>query len=191
MLIILDNGHGINTAGKRSPEHKGMQLFEYEFNRDIVARLYERLKDEGHLVTKLVPEIEDVTLYERVKRANELHDDMQGNAILVSIHANAGGGTGWEAYTYHGSSQADSLAAELYYYAGHVLHGWRMRKDYTDGDCDKEAAFYILKHTKMPAVLTENMFMDTTRDLEFLMSTKGREKITDVHYLGIKNYLEK
>ena len=38
--IILDNGHGNNTPGKRSPKWEdGTQLFEYEFNRDIVKRI--------------------------------------------------------------------------------------------------------------------------------------------------------
>ena len=35
-IVILDNGHGEETAGKRSPVWgDGSQLFEWEFNRDI------------------------------------------------------------------------------------------------------------------------------------------------------------
>lgn len=34
MKILIDNGHGRATAGKRSPVWPdGKQLFEYEFNR--------------------------------------------------------------------------------------------------------------------------------------------------------------
>ena len=37
--ILLDNGHGYDTPGKRSPIWPdGSQLFEWEFNRDIVSR---------------------------------------------------------------------------------------------------------------------------------------------------------
>ena len=33
-LVILDNGHGIDTPGKRSPIWEGnTQLFEWDFNR--------------------------------------------------------------------------------------------------------------------------------------------------------------
>ena len=44
MKIILDNGHGIDTPGKRSPIWAdGSQLFEYEFNRAITSRVYSAL----------------------------------------------------------------------------------------------------------------------------------------------------
>ena len=47
-VIILDNGHGEETAGKRSPLWgDGSQLFEWEFNRDIVRRIAAMLKAEG------------------------------------------------------------------------------------------------------------------------------------------------
>ena len=40
LRILLDNGHGQETPGKRSPVWAdGSQLFEYEFNRDIVRRI--------------------------------------------------------------------------------------------------------------------------------------------------------
>ena len=39
-MVILDNGHGKETSGKRSPIWSdGSQLFEWEFNRDIVQRI--------------------------------------------------------------------------------------------------------------------------------------------------------
>ena len=47
-IPILDNGHGIDTAGKRSPVwDDGTQLFEWEFNRDIVKRVSSMLEEEG------------------------------------------------------------------------------------------------------------------------------------------------
>ena len=40
MVVILDNGHGSETSGKRSPKWAdGKQIFEYEFNRDVVKRI--------------------------------------------------------------------------------------------------------------------------------------------------------
>ena len=40
MLVIIDNGHGVDTKGKCSPTYKdGSKLWEYEFNRDIAARI--------------------------------------------------------------------------------------------------------------------------------------------------------
>ena len=46
-IVILDNGHGQETPGKRSPVWSdGKQLFEWEFNRDIVRRIADILKAE-------------------------------------------------------------------------------------------------------------------------------------------------
>ena len=68
--ILLDNGHGYDTPGKRSPIWPdGSQLFEWEFNRDIVSRIEILLKKAGISCVRLVPEKEDISLSERCKRA--------------------------------------------------------------------------------------------------------------------------
>ena len=90
-MIILDNGHGINTPGKRSPFEP--VLYEYEFNRDIVKRISNKLNLLNISNVILTPEEEDVSLTTRVKRANKIYSSYP-DAILISIHANAGCGTG-------------------------------------------------------------------------------------------------
>lgn len=60
----------------------------------------------------------------------------------------------------------------------------------TDGDPDKEAHFYILKHTKCPSVLTENLFQDNREDVAFLLSDEGKEVITALHVNGIMSYIK-
>ncbi len=65
------------------------------------------------------------------------------------------------------------------------------RSDYSEGDPDKEANFYVLKHTIMPAVLTENFFMDAERECrQILMTNYGREKIINYHVKAIQKALE-
>ena len=91
MIILLDNGHGCDTPGKRSPVWgNGKQLFEWEFNRDVVQRTHNLLLGSGHTPVILVPEKTDITLTERCKRANDIYLKNKGQVILVSIHANAG-----------------------------------------------------------------------------------------------------
>ena len=47
--------------------------------------------------------------------------------------------------------------------------------------------FYIIKNTNCPAVLTENLFMDTLKpDCEFIMSDAGVETIAQLHFDAIK-----
>ena len=191
-IVLLDNGHGKETAGKRSPVWSdGSQLFEWEFNRDIVCRIVEKLQADGIPYRVLVPEENDVSLTERAKRANEYAKEFNGKAYVLSIHANAGGGTGWEVYTSPGQTPSDAIATVLCNEAEKEFapDGWKMRFDHTDGDPDKENQFYILKHTVCPAVLSENFFMDTEKDCRFMLSDAGRERIAKIHYEAIKRIL--
>lgn len=186
IMPLLDNGHGQNTSGKRSPVWAdGTQLFEWEFNRDIVRRIAAKLKADGVKFEILVPEETDVSLQERCRRANE-YQQMYNNCVLFSIHGNAGGGTGWECYTSKGTTKADEIATLLYNEAEKEFAGWKIRKDYTDCDADKEANFYILKHTVCPAVLTENFFFDNEKDCKLMLSEAGRERIAKIHINVIK-----
>lgn len=191
-IVILDNGHGADTAGKRSPVWgDGSQLYEFEFNRDIVRRIAVMLKADGIKYEILVPEKNDISLTERCRRANIIYNDCGQNAVLFSIHANAGGGTGWECYTSVGETKADAIATILCNEAEKEFSpdGWKMRFDYYDGDPDKESQFYILKHTQCPAILSENFFMDNEKDCRFIMNDSGRDRIAKIHYLTIKKLM--
>lgn len=198
MKILIDNGHGVETPGKRSPDGR---FREYAFNRLIARAVVEHLTLRGYDAVLLVPEEEDITLPERVCRANRLTcriGNPVSETILVSIHVNAAGkgdrwynATGWAVYTYTGHSLSDELAACLFTAAQRNLQGRKLRTDWSDGDPDFEAPFYILKHTYCAAVLTENFFMDSRRDLAFLESEEGRKAIVALHVEGIIDYIKK
>ncbi|MFQ9794576.1 N-acetylmuramoyl-L-alanine amidase [Bacteroides sp.] len=190
MKVLIDNGHGSNTPGKRSPDGR---LREYAYTREIAERLVMELRKNGIDAERIVKEEIDVPLAERCRRANEYK---ASEAILVSIHCNAAGNgsdwmsvRGWEAWTSVGKTKADKLATCLYENAEYCLPGMKIRKDMTDGDQDKENGFYILKHTKCPAVLTENLFQDNKEDVEFLLSEEGKLAIVNLHVWGIMKYL--
>ena len=140
MKILIDNGHGENTAGKRSPMWPdGTALREWEFNRDIAQRVFFALQRHGVDVELIVKEDIDVPLSERCNRVNEIAKAVgKNNCLLVSIHANAGGGTGWEAFTSMGETQSDKFATIFYEIAQEMFEGWAIRKDTMDGDPDKE-----------------------------------------------------
>lgn len=187
LIPILDNGHGQETKGKRSPVWAdGTQLFEFEFNRDIVKRIKSMCDYEGIKAIVLVPEQEDISLPERCVRANNLYVDNGGRCVVFSIHANAGGGTGYEVYTSKGQTKADDYATILFNEMKKYFSRWKMRTDYTDGDPDKESQFYILKHTAAPAILSENFFMDNEKDCKRLMEEDFRERIAVAHFEAIK-----
>ena len=195
MKILIDNGHGENTIGKRSPDG----LFrEYKYAREIAEAIERELKTKGYDAERIVKETIDVTLEERVRRVNEVCERLgASNVVLVSIHCNAAGNgdwknaRGWSAYTSKGKTKSDELATMLYGEAVHNFTGQTIRKDFSDGDPDWEESFYILKKTKCPAVLTENFFMDNKLDVSYLLSLEGRKQIVKTHVDALINYVAK
>lgn len=196
MTIILDPGHGIETPGKRSPDG----LFrEYEYNRLIASRVIAELNDCGYDAQLLVPEITDVPLTERCHRVNTICDELgASNVILVSIHVNAAGSdckwhnaSGWSAYTSPGITRADLLAYDLYEAAKKYLVGQKIRQFNGPKEPDFESNLYLLKHTKCAAVLTENMFQDCRKDVEFLQSHSGKNALTMLHVEGIRDFIDR
>ena len=196
MKIFIDNGHGLMTAGKRSPDGQFREPF---YNREIARRVVSDLRDRGLDAELLVPEDDDISLAERVRRVNTACFLLgKQNVILVSIHVNAAGNgskwlnaTGWSVYTCKGQTASDMLAECLCQAAIKNFPGRRIRTDMSDGDMDWEEGFYILRKSLCVAVLTENFFMDSRSDLEYLQSRAGKQAIIDTHVEGIIEYLNK
>ena len=196
MKILIDNGHGQSTPGKRSPDGR---FLEFQFNRTIAKQIVDDLRDRGYDAELLVPEDDDIPLKDRCKRVNDIvAREGKQNVILISIHANAFGNgkewtspSGWSVYTSKGQTKADDLAEQLAKAAIKNLPQMKMRAEKSDGDLDYEENFYILKHTDCPAVLTENGFYTNKEDLAILESREGRRAITDLHVEGIVEHLTK
>ena len=192
MKILIDNGHGIQTKGKRSPDGK---LLEYAYTRELARQIVKILKSRGYDSELLVPEDDDIPLSERVRRTNAHCQALdKSNVILISLHINAAGdgtkwmnATGWSCYTCKGQTESDRLADCLYKAAEQILKNQVIRTDYArDGDPDWEENFYILLHTLCPAVLIENFFMDNKQDLAYLLSQEGRREIIETIIDGIE-----
>ena len=191
-IVILDNGHGINTPGKCSPDES---LKEYKWNREFVDKLIPLLENEGYIVFKIVTEDEDISLSERANRANKIITKYgAGNCAFISVHVNAAGNgdwmnaTGWEVYSTKGKTNSDKLAECLCNAC--LEENVKLRKDVSDGDKDKESNFTVIYKTNCPAVLTENLFMDSKTDLEILKSEEGVQKLLNIHVKGINGFFE-
>ena len=191
---LLDNGHGRDTPGKRSPD--GL-ILEYKYTRELAAAIYERLSITDNIKPILItPERKDIPLASRVQRINNYCNKYGAkNCIMISLHLNAAGngqwmnGSGWECYTTPGQNNSDKLADLLYKHANTVFyHNVKLRTDYTDGDIDKESNFYIIRKSNCPAVLTENLFMDSHKDADYLLSATGFNNIVDLHVNAIKEW---
>ena len=193
MIIILDSGHGIDTAGKRSPDGR---LREYKYAREIAAEVVKRLKTMDYNAMQLVTEENDISLGTRCKRVNDICKHFgASNVLVVSIHCNAAGADGkwrdargWQAcVSLNASARSKQLACYLYDMA--QVQGLKMRSP-KPGQKWWAQNLAICRDTNCPAVLTENPFQDNLADVDFLLSDKGREAIINLHVEGIINYIK-
>lgn len=207
VFVHLDGGHAESTPGKRSSylcsgvEPK-IELYEWKFNREIVARISSKLSDLGFNVNIVCPENDiDVKLTERANRANRVKQaNPDKKHLFVSVHGNAHGNgsawtsaEGWAVYTTPGQNNSDKFADCLWEAGNCILPklGKKLRKDTSDGDKDWESNFTVIQKANMPAVLTENFFYTNVDDCLFMLSDEGMDAIVDVHVQGIKMYCEK
>ena len=190
-IICLDNGHGMDTPGKCSPDQK---LKEYQYAREIVKRLEAKLKENGYKVYIVTPEQEDISLKERCKRINKIYKDNRNKAISISIHCNAAGSdgkwhsaSGWSVFISQNASQNSKKLAKNLYDEALLLNLKGNRSVPKEHFWVQNLA--MCRDTNCPAVLTENLFQDNKEDVSFLLSEKGKQAIVDVHYNGIVKYL--
>lgn len=190
MLVLLDNGHGIDTPGKCSPDKR---LKEYAYTREIVKEIYSQLTKEGIEAYILVPEEKDISLSERVKRANKKYIE-NNQAILISVHCDAAGADGnwhsakgWSVFVAQNASKnskklADCLAEKAE--AQNIKVRYQL-----PGQSYWVQSLAMCRDTKCPAVLTENLFQDNQEDVNFLLSDEGKQAIVRLHVEGIKKYI--
>lgn len=194
VIILLDPGHGSNTPGKCSPDKS---VYEWKWVREEAALIQVQLKALGFDARILVPEEKDIPLSTRVARANKIWEENGKNkkgkyVFLISIHLNAAGNgqwmsaCGWTGWVATNAGQASRKFAQLLYCEAEKL-GLKGNRS-VPKEKYWSANFYILKNTKCPAVLTENMFQDNKEDVKFLLSKDGIDKLAKVHVEGIRTF---
>ena len=196
--------------GKCSPDGK---FLEARFSRELMESLVPTMQSYGFntLVDypNLAPDGINIKAYPndweaqqraelnfRVKKVNEICKIYgKDNVIYVSLHVNASGNgqwmqaRGWEVYTSPGKTKSDILATCMWNAAKNYLGDMTtIRSDWSDGDPDKEAKFFVLTKTKCPTVLVENLFMDNQEDLKLLTGDIGWMLVERTIIEGILNY---
>lgn len=192
MKVLIDNGHGENTPGKRSPDGR---LREWSYTREIADMVVSGLRKLGIDAERIVKEDTDVPLSERCKRANVIYNETGKKAILVSIHCNAAGSgaewmnaKGWSVFVSNNASVNSKRLADCLAKAA-VEKGVNIRKP-MPGKLFWEQNLAMCRDTNCPAVLTENLFQDNKEDVDFLLSEEGKRTIVSLHVKGICKYLK-
>lgn len=190
ILVALDDGHGIDTAGKRTPtlpngeksEIGRAYMNENLFNRAVVKYLKEELENNGFDVLMVAPTDADTPLEVRTKLAN----DRKAN-IYISVHANAitgqwGTWGGIETF-YYPNVESRRLASTIH---KHVLKGTEMK----DRGVKNGSHLWVLRKTNMPGALLELGFMDSLLDYEDLLRDSYRRESAKEVCMGVCEYFK-
>lgn len=174
-LIALDDGHGMSTAGKRTPtlpngqkSETGNFMHENEFNRKVVKYLDAELKRCGFKTLLVAPTDVDTPLETRTNLANSKKAD-----LYLSIHANANAGKffdggGIETYVYP-SGESKRIGTILH---RHVMEGTSFKNRGVKDGSD----FWVIRKTTMPSILFELGFMDSKQDYKYLLEDSYRKE---------------
>jgi N-acetylmuramoyl-L-alanine amidase len=199
-LAFLDDGHGILTPGKRTPYIPELKRYikENEFNAPVVDMLAEELKRSGVDVYLTAPTDDDTSLRDRVDYANKIYwqycskyGAANVKAVFISIHYNAFDGKfdsrdpkGHSVHIYPGHRHKD--AGKLADNIGKHLRGgtpqqWR-------GIVEQD--LYITRETVMPAILSENGFMDNKSEALLMLNKDFQYEVSLEHAKGACDYFD-
>ncbi|MDV6378914.1 N-acetylmuramoyl-L-alanine amidase [Sporosarcina sp. GW1-11] len=161
--IALDAGHGLFTAGKRSPIGER----EWFFNNQVLLACVERLKEYENVSLLRLDDASgkiDQPLENRTDRANQWKAD-----VLISFHHNANTGKwgnwgGVETFVYPTASKTSFQLAELIHPKVVQAMGLRDRGI-------KKRNLHMLRESNMPAILIEGGFYDSLTDIQALRSS--------------------
>lgn len=175
MRIFIDPGHGGRDPGAVYQNLKEKDL-TLAIAKRIEAQLYHHPKIEVALSRSID---ETLSLSMRVERAHAFKAD-----LYLSIHINAGGGHGFESYRYLTTSDKTML------YQQH-MHQKIVNHLKVNDRGVKQGDFYVLRKTRMPAILTESYFIDHPSDYLQLLKQQTLNAVASAHVEGIQSLLVK
>lgn len=181
MLIYLDAGHGMKTAGKRCLKSIDPNETRENFLNRRVADYVQTIVGEAVTIKRSddITGNRDVPLSERVNKANSDNAD-----FFISIHHNAGvnGGSGGGTQVYfYGNDLMRPTHAQLLYERTIEQTGLVGNR----ADKIVKQNLYVLRKTVMPALLIECGFMDSTTDTPIILTDNFALQVAK----GISNFI--
>jgi len=174
MKLYLDPGHG----GK-DPGAQGNGLDEKDITLDIALKLRSiLLHDYENVEVKMSRTIDTfISLDQRTNEANAWGAD-----FFLSIHINSGSKTaqGYEDYIYTNLSNSSSSAKYQ-----DIIHAEVIKMNQLKDRGQKKANFHVLRESKMPAILTENGFIDNAHDAALMKQSTWQQNVAIGHANGI------
>ena len=163
MRVFISAGHGGSDPGAVANNTK-----EKDLNLSIALACRDVLVRHGIEVKMSRTKDENDPLSDEIKECNAYAPD-----LAVSIHNNAGGGDGAEAFYHYGGGKSKTLAENILaeiVKVGQNSRGAKIRKNSNGKDY-----YGFIRETSCPAVIVECAFVDNASDLQIL-STEGKRK---------------
>lgn len=177
MLIAIDAGHYLGTPGKRCLKSIDPgETREWVLNGRVADKVQTRLAAYDCQTMRVddVTGQKEVTLFDRVLAAN-----LAGADVYLSIHHNAGinggSGGGIVVYVCYGVDKETLTLQKAIYQHTVLTTGLKGNRS----NPLATAAFYVLENTRMPAVLGEFGFMDSTTDTPVILTEAYAEQLAD------------
>ncbi|MGI6004613.1 MAG: N-acetylmuramoyl-L-alanine amidase [Christensenellales bacterium] len=170
-VVAIDAGHSNEPGDKHTdPAYDPAMTPEWVLNDRIAARVEKILEDYDVKVVRTddVTGATNVPLDERCRIANEAGAD-----VFVSIHHNAGGGTGIVVYRHEQADDQDTRALQDTVYDALIEKTGNTGNRRTPKDTED---FLVLRKTRMPAVLCEMGYMDHPVDTPLILTEEYAEK---------------
>lgn len=182
--ILIDAGH--NYSGKDiGAENKSADAKEEIITWQIADKLRAELKAMGYKVVMTRKNMTDSIANTSVNASLQARVDMAHESLadlFISIHCNAGGGSGVETYCFSTEGYSGRLARLI---QSSIAKG----SDLYDRGV-KTANFFVIKNTLMPAILIETGFIDSAKDIKILMSEEGQNQIAGAIAAAIREFDE-
>ena len=172
-VVCIDPGHGGEDPGAVCND-----VEEKEVNLEISMRIGPLIEAMGYQVVMTRTTDVTLSLQERCDIANNARAD-----IFVSVHNNAYLTTseGTETFCYYDSEEGRRLAT--------LIHNQVVKRTELTNRGVKEAGFYVLKNTDMPAALLEGAFITNPEEAELLQDPEFQQEIAEGVAEGVHNYL--
>ncbi len=171
-VIVVDPGHG----GKDPGAFSAYGIPEKHLTLQTARKVARRLNKAGATVYLTRNEDRTSNLRDIVRFANKVKAD-----IFISIHYNYSynkKASGTETYYY--TRRSRKLGAKIHQ---SLIHGMK-RKDRGL----RRARFYAIRHTNMPAILLEPLFISNVKEANLARSPSFQEELAYNILKGVKNY---
>ena len=184
-IIVIDAGHGYGSSTSVNPDTR--TATEIETNLAVAQKTRTLIQNSCSALTVRMTRTTNINGWISVSQRAQMSNSWNADRLL-SIHCNAGGGTGTETFycTHEDPTTSVDIAFSKKIQSDMVTNG-----AFTNRRCVEDASYLpyhlgVLKYSSATACLSEIGFVDTTADAAKLNSDTWRNKFAASYFNSLK-----